>query len=229
MTDTVPDRMGGRTYTRWLREDMRQMVEYIDLTKLQKHYILSRWLEQVIWMESRAQNARRVYYTLKLTAIVGGLIVPSLVGLNALNGFLGDIIYWMIFFISLTASISVGLEEFMRYGDRWRHYRSIVEEMKIVGWQYFQLAGRFKDYSSHKLAYVTFVNTVESIIQREVQVFVSNVSAEHQKDDDDKQETTSMTDATNQVPEPAAQTPLPRLTGEHEVKDSVTPLYPRAG
>ncbi len=221
MTDTLPDRMGGKAYTRWLREDMRQMVDYIELSKLQKHYILSRWLEQVIWMESRAQNARRVYYMLKLTAIIGGLIVPALVGLNALNGFLGSIIYWMIFFISLTASISVGLEEFMRYGDRWRHYRSIVEEMKIVGWQFFQLAGRFKDYSSHKLAYVTFVNTVEGIMQREVQVFVSNVSTERQRDEEENPDAAPAAKPT--------QTPLPRQTGEYDLTESVTPLYPRAG
>jgi len=201
--------LSGKAYSSWMREDITQMVELVDLSQLQKHYVRSRWLEQVIWMEDKAQDCRNRYYALRLTAIIGGLIVPALVGLNAFTGIVGDVVYWMIFVLSLMVSISTGLEEFIKYGDRWRHYRAIVEELKIVGWHYFQLAGNFKDYNNHKTAYVTFVNTVEELIQKEVQVFVSNVTKEEKRDE--------------QAQKPSEQ---PADVGD---EPAITPLYPKTG
>ena len=101
-----------------------------------------------------------------------------------LGGTLGDVIYWVIFAVSLMVSISAGLEEFFKYGDRWRHYRALVEEMKIIGWQFFQLSGRFRDYDSHQVGFSTFVDTVEQIMQKEVEIFVSSVSKQQQKSDE---------------------------------------------
>ena len=74
------------SYSNWLKKDMGQMVEMIKIDDLQKHYIMSRWLDQVIWMEGKATQARDRYYRLRLTTIVGGVTVPALVGLNALGG-----------------------------------------------------------------------------------------------------------------------------------------------
>lgn len=194
----------GKGYSRWLREDMSTMIDLVQLSDLQKHYLRSRWLEQVVWMEDKAQDCRNRYHMLRLTTIIGGLIVPALVGLNAVTGIVGDVVYWMIFFISLMVSITAGLDEFFKYGDRWRHYRSIVEELKIIGWQYFQLAGRFKDFKSHHVGYISFVNTIEDIMQKEVEVFVSNVTKEKQRKNEEEEHLV-----------------LPQ-------EEKVTPLYPKA-
>lgn len=170
-------------YPEWLREDMAQMIQMIELTDLQKHYLLSRWLDQVIWMEYKAQEARDRYFLLRRTTLIGGAIVPALAGLNAVTGIVGGVVYWLIFVISLTVAIAGALEQFHNYSDRWRHYRAIVEELKVIGWQFFQLAGRFKDYKTHKLAYISFVNVVEDILQREVKIFVSNINQDRKEEE----------------------------------------------
>lgn len=191
------------SYAEWLRQDMGKMIDMLDLSELQKHYLNARWLDQVIWMEGKAVQSRDRYFTLRRFTIVGGAIVPALVGLNANQGRLigdvsiGGVVYWLIFFISLMVAITAALEEFHGYSERWRHYRSIVEELKIVGWQYIQLSGPYVSFASHKEAYVTFVNKVEEIIQRDVEIYVSSVAAptsrrNAQQQDEDQQQTTEV-------------------------------------
>jgi hypothetical protein len=168
----------AQDYRDWLREDISKMVNMLDLTDLQKHYLMSRWLDQVIWMEGKATHARDRYFLLRRTTIIGGAIVPALVGLNAYSGIVGDTVYWLIFAISLTVAVSAAVEEFHSYSERWRHYRSIVEELKIIGWQFFQLSGDFREYETHQAAYKSFVDTIEQIMQKEVEIYISRVVKE---------------------------------------------------
>jgi hypothetical protein len=165
----------AQDYRDWLRQDIGKMVDLLELSELQKHYLMSRWLDQVIWMEGKATHARDRYFLLRRTTIIGGAIVPALVGLNAYSGIIGDAVYWFIFAISLTVAVSAAVEEFHSYSERWRHYRSIVEELKIIGWQFFQLSGEFRQYESHQAAYKSFVDTIEQIMQKEVEIYISRV------------------------------------------------------
>lgn len=182
-------------YSKWLRDEFGKMIDLLDLNDLQKHYLRNRWLDQIIWMEGKAGQSRDRYYRLRLITIVGGAVVPALVGLNANDGtIVGGItisatVYWFIFFTSLAVAIAAALDEFFRYSERWRHYRSIVEELKIIGWQYFQMSGRFKEFPNHKSAYVAFVDNVEQIMQKEVEVYVSTVAKAQQKRADEESQT----------------------------------------
>ncbi|MDX1995057.1 MAG: DUF4231 domain-containing protein [bacterium] len=201
--------MADGDYSAWLRGEFGKMIDMLDLSDLQKHYINNRWLDQVIWMENKAGQSRDRYYRLRLITIVGGAVVPALVGLNANDGtIIGAItisttVYWLIFTISLAVAISGALDEFFRYSDRWRHYRSIVEELKIIGWQYFQLSGRFKDFTNHKAGYITFVDTVEGIMQKEVEIYVSSVSREQKKQEDEDNAVQGQTNAVATADAPA--------------------------
>lgn len=185
------------SYAKWLKEDMGKMVNMLDLPDLQKHYLMSRWLDQIIWMEGKAQHSRDRYFLLRRTTIIGGAIVPALVGLNAYSGFVGEFVYWLIFIISLTVAISAAIEEFHNYSDRWRHYRSIVEELKIIGWQFFQLSGGFRQYDTHLEAYRSFVDTIEGIMEKEVQIFVSKVAKDQTESSEIKQYTPEGVEAKN--------------------------------
>jgi hypothetical protein len=153
------------------------------LPELQKHFLRSRWLDQVVWMEGRTDDARNRYYALRLTAIIGGVIVPALVSLN-MNSQVAGIVHWLTFGLSLLVAISVAVEEFFHYGERWRHYRRNVEGLKIAGWQYFQLSGPYHEYKSHAEAYTAFVDQVEAIIQRDVEVYITEVVREQEAEHD---------------------------------------------
>ena len=45
----------------------------------------SRWLDQIVWLEGKANGSQRWYYGLRLVAIVGGLIVPALIQTGGCN------------------------------------------------------------------------------------------------------------------------------------------------
>ncbi len=81
----------------------------------------------------------------------------------------------------LTFAISVAVEEFFHYGERWRHYRRAVESLKIEGWQFFQLSGPYKDYKNYAEAYTAFASRVEDILAGEVEIYFTEVVREKKK------------------------------------------------
>ena len=83
-------------------------------------------------MEDRAEQVRDWYYRLRLTTIVGGVIIPALVSLNFAGGF-AVVVGWITFGISLLVAISAAVKEFFHYGERWRHYRQTGEALKHEG------------------------------------------------------------------------------------------------
>src|SRR4030042_2403900 len=134
----------------FLKQDLGGLIESLQLSYLQKHLLRSRWLDQVLWMEGKAASAQKRYYALRLVAIIGGVIVPALVGLKIGEQGVCLWIQWTTFFLSLIVAISVAVEEFFHYGERWRHYRRTVECLKIEGWQFFQLAGKYQQSQTHR-------------------------------------------------------------------------------
>ncbi len=174
-------------YREWLKQDLSSLIDQlIGLDDLQKHFLRSRWLDQVLWMEGRADDARIRYYLLRLTAIIFGLVIPVLVSLN-IEGTPGIIVRAVIIFLGLLVAISGALEEFFRYGERWRHYRQNVEWLKIEGWRFFQLSDPYRKAKTHTEAYPVFADRIEDIIRRDVNVYVSEV-VRSQDEKEDKSE-----------------------------------------
>jgi hypothetical protein len=69
-------------YPEFLKQDFQQLFDRMNLDDRQVHFMRSRWLDQVIWMEKKAAHCRDRHYQLRLTAIILGVIVPILVGLE---------------------------------------------------------------------------------------------------------------------------------------------------
>ena len=75
----------------------------------------------------------------------------------------------------MLVAISIAVEEFFHYGDRWRHYRQTVGWLKNEGWHYFQLSGRCRSYDNHDDAYPAFAARVEDLIQQDAEVYITEV------------------------------------------------------
>jgi hypothetical protein len=161
-------------YQNWLKKGFGDLINSLDLEERQKHILKSRWLDQVAWMERKTVHARNRYYALRLTAIIGGLIVPALIGLN-FEGSTSHILRWVVFALSLIVAICSAMEEFFKYGERWRHYRQTVETLKSEGWQFIQLSGAYSRRNSHAHAYEKFAGRVEAILQEDVRKYISEV------------------------------------------------------
>jgi uncharacterized protein DUF4231 len=185
-------------YRQLLKQDLLELIESLDLPDLQKHVLASRWLDQVLWLEGRADHARGRYYFLRVTTIVGGVVIPALVGLIASGGLIAPgtlaagapipaavLTFWIppaIFILSLIVAICAAIEEFFHYGERWRHYRRTAEWLKSEGWQFFELSGRYRRYRSHLEAYPHFTGRVEDVIQRDVDIYMTEVAQEQRED-----------------------------------------------
>lgn len=179
---------GEVSYPELLRRDYGELIDALDLDPLQKHFLRSRWLDQVLWMEGRANAARRWYYRLRITAIVLGVVVPSLISWNV-GGAEGSgwrVMPTLIVFLSLVVTVSTALEEFFHFGERWRHYRRTLERLKTEGWHYFQRSGIYEKLSGHREAYPAFAAAVEGILQQDVDTFITRVVQEKAAEKKDK-------------------------------------------
>lgn len=172
----------ARSYQDWLKQDLSAVIDSLPLEDVQRHFLRSRWLDQVLWMEGRAVHARRRYYTLRLTAALGGVTVPTLVGLNP-DGDAGTAVRGLSIALSLLVALAVAVEELIRFGERFRHYRRAVELLKSEGWQFFQLTGPYRRHDTHQAAYRSFAARVEGIIQPSVEVYVTQVLSEDDQDE----------------------------------------------
>lgn len=176
------------TYREHLKKDMADLIDQLEITDLQKRFMKARWLDQVLWLEGRANQARNRFYNLRIITIIDGVIIPALVSLN-ISGRAGETIRWFTFGVSQMVAISAASEEFFRYGERWKQYRNTTEGLKIEGWQFFQLSGSYQTLQNHPSAYSTFANRVETIIKKDVEVYITEVLKEKaQQEKEEKEE-----------------------------------------
>ncbi|MFN9561011.1 MAG: DUF4231 domain-containing protein [Dolichospermum sp.] len=169
------------SYSQLLKQEFINLFETLELNDRQKHYLKSRWLDQILWMEGRANDARQRYYQLRLTTIIGGVIVPILISLNINDKALDSYLKGFTIALSGMVAISSSVEEFFHYGERWRHYRQTTEILKGEGWELIELSGSYASYKTHEEAFKNFAANVENIIQSDVEVYLTKVTQETKK------------------------------------------------
>jgi hypothetical protein len=178
LLSTVPVRPApAKAYRDSLKADFDAMIGTLRLSELRRRFLRARWLDQLLWVEGRADYNRRRYFFWRLITIIGGVIVPALITVN-LNGTAGPRLTWATFALSLLVAVSAAVEGFFRYGERWRHYRRTAELLKTEGWQFLQLTGHYRRHAAHALAYPLFASRVEDILQQDVDAYITTVAAE---------------------------------------------------
>ena len=165
-------------YLDWLGRELGSIADGLDIDPLRKRYMHSRYVNQVVWMEGKADEARRRYVRLRLITVVGAVIVPALVGLNSDDG----AVEAATIALSLIVAVSAAVEQFFHFGERWQHYRRNVERLKAEGWRYFELTDGYDAAgATHESAFPRFARRVEAILQEETDVFISEVAAERRQ------------------------------------------------
>jgi Protein of unknown function (DUF4231) len=164
-----------------------QLTRVIDRLRMpaeKKEWMRDRWLDQVLWFDRRARQANRRHMALRITAIAGGVLVPGLVSLNY-----GGNASWskpLAFAVSLLVAVSVGLDGFFHFGDRWRHFRRTAELLKIEGWLFIEGGGRYKAHRPHSdfhdRFFSLFATKVEELVRRDVEVYLTQIVQEKPED-----------------------------------------------
>jgi hypothetical protein len=152
------------------------MIDGADLalSKLQKYFLRSRWLEQVLRIEVEANRASRRYHALRVVSTIGSILILMLVTLRL------DTARWAIdptvisgvtIGLSLLVTMSMALEYLFDYGERSRQFERTSDRLKREGWRFFELSGHYSHYESHSEAFPQFVSQVETISQKEVEAY----------------------------------------------------------
>lgn len=144
-------------------------IDNLELTPTQKDYVRDRWLSQTRWASRKAAGAQRWHRILRLTTIVGGVLLPALVGLDEPG------LDWVVFGLGLVVALTAAVDGFLHFGDRWPHYRRMSELLKSEGWQFFELAGPYAAAPTHGEAYRTFALNVETLVRDDVDEFFRTV------------------------------------------------------
>jgi uncharacterized protein DUF4231 len=167
------------SYPDWLKGEFGQLVDDLDLEPQRKRFLRSRWLDQVAWTEGKAGRARNRYYGLRLTTLVGALLVPALATLDPADDTAKNAVRVATWVVGLVVATSAAVEGFFHFGERWRTYRRTAELLKTEGWLYLQLSGRYSaDGATHADVYPMFAMRVEELIQADVDTYLTKVAAE---------------------------------------------------
>ncbi|MBF2034188.1 MAG: DUF4231 domain-containing protein [Leptolyngbyaceae cyanobacterium T60_A2020_046] len=179
------------TYHDMLKGELSALVNELELPELYRQSMKARWLDQTLWTDKKATKCQKRYHFLRLTTVIGGVIIPALVafnnfGLEETNQRRLQAVFPMTLFgLTQVVAVCTAVEEFFQYGLQWRQYRATAESLKSEGWQFFQLSGAYRKASTHLQAYPVFSTRVERIIRRDVQTYLSEVIKTDSKEDEE--------------------------------------------
>jgi cytochrome c553 len=156
------------------------IIDRLDLSDLRKDFLKSRWLDQLQWLEGRAIKERNRYNLLRLTTIVGGAIIPALVGINKGDAHWQEAVSWSALGVSQAVAICAAAEEFFAPGEKYKTYRNTAESLKTEAWEFFQLCGKYHQFETHTSAYSAFAEQVEQYIQKDVKDFMFHLQHSQQ-------------------------------------------------
>ncbi len=168
------------------RRTLERAIDQVHMTDDRKEWMKDRWLEQVRWFDHKAEVANDWHYLLRIVAICGAILVPVLVSLDT-GHHTKNLWFWnsirpAIIVIGIIVAISVGLDEFFHWGDRWRNYRRTAELLKVEGWSFLEGAGRYQDHGNHagyhNKFFPLFATKVEDTIRRDVETYLTRIVQE---------------------------------------------------
>ncbi|MEH2289121.1 DUF4231 domain-containing protein [Nostoc sp.] len=176
-------------YSQYIKQTFSGLIDRLDLSDLRKDFLKNRWLDQLMWLEGRATKERNAHHNLRMITIIGGVIVPALIGFQKGNQKWQEVVGWSAFGLSQVVAVSAAVEEFFGHGEKYRSYRNTAEGLKIEGWQFFQMAGPYRQFNTHSDAYTIFAERVEQYIQQDLQGFISQLTERQEGSNKQTQET----------------------------------------
>lgn len=152
--------------------EIRRAIADLDLDDPQKAYLNDRVVNQLAWFERKSKRNQKLQRWYRITALAGGLLLPVLINETASNS--ADWIRYVSIAVSLIVGMAVGLESFLRPGEKWLQYRQTAERLRSEWWMYANLAGPiYVEFTSHEVAFRPLVERVESIVSDDVAGFTA--------------------------------------------------------
>lgn len=149
------------------RKDLEELIDGIKELEPYREFMKKRWIGMVMWWHTRSVEARWKYFLLRAIIVVGGVLIPVLTTVSMRSGWQG----FAPVAIAVLGAIVAGCaawEGVANYGEIWREKRRAAELLKVEGWQFLQLCGKYQPEKEYKVAFPRFAAEIESMIAREV-------------------------------------------------------------
>jgi hypothetical protein len=141
------------------------------LSEEQRNYLRDRWLERIMWWNSRSRWAKRFYFISRCVIVIGGILVPYLTSAS----FSAQTEPWLRragSIVSLIVAACAGIEALFGWGGIWLEKRRATELLTIEGWLFLQSAGEYKNKIPAD-SFSKFVAEIESKIAAEIGEYVA--------------------------------------------------------
>jgi hypothetical protein len=164
---TYKDQVCEIIETLTLDTDARQ-----NLTK--QSILKNRFLSEVLHYETRRDGTKKYYNAFRFLVTTGSIVLPAIMSVGQMDpeklpDNFDTLSYWTSFMISLVVTISNGFLQLFSLDKNYFEFALTSEQLKTEGWQFFQLAGKYEDYSTHEEAYKPFSKSVENIKRKQVE------------------------------------------------------------
>lgn len=124
-------------------------------------YIEQRVKQYQAWYDKKAVTAKASYLRMRTAIVLGGVVIPVIIN-SALPG--KDIVASII---SLMVAACVALESIYHCREQWKNYRSTEQFLGREQVLFLTGEGGYKEFKSHKAAYIYFVERCEGAIEAE--------------------------------------------------------------
>lgn len=173
-------------------KDYNEIIDALKIADPEKKILKTTWTATIELMEVlTTKYYRRANFAIVII-IVCGILVP--VTVNVIPEEHAARITATV--LGLISSIATGLNQYFRFGDRWKHFRTKAEELKIEGEQYLSLSGLYAGYTRHDGdAYKVFMSNVGLIKAAQISEFSRKIAAANDPKDKDVQGTDSRDNA----------------------------------
>lgn len=153
-------------------ERLATVLARLELSRERRAALMDRYLSYAGWLDHAARHAQRTHYTLRMTALVGGILLPAVAGLDAATGAAG--LRWVTAGLGVVVGASAALDGFLNARERWFHYRRATEELQAELWQFALLNGkRYERTPSHEAAFPALADACEQFVLAEVAAYLA--------------------------------------------------------
>jgi len=115
--------------------------------------------------EIRASRMGWWLYHLQVIRTTFNLVLPALLAFQNL-GHLAQLVMWLTWALSLMVSLATGYIDLFRMRDMYEQFTRASELLKLEGWRFFGLTGRYSVFTNHQDALPAFFERVARIRRR---------------------------------------------------------------
>ncbi len=125
-----------KVYNRETEDKMIQTTRGLGLDKEQEHVMISRWIDQITWVNNRANRERDANELIRWWQIILSASIP-LIGL--LPEMAAENKTLLASLAGALVTVLTAMQQFRRPEERWQHYRTLAENMQTKFWDFISL------------------------------------------------------------------------------------------